>query len=133
MAAIGLKQLTVLEKRVHQRRENHFRYQSFITTLGGIELQQEKNSSFYANFWLNCILLDPSLISKTSLLKEFSKHNIDVRPLWCPLHLQPYLKNTLYYGDHYSQDLFETGLCLPSSSNLIPEEFDRICQVFKTL
>ena len=132
LAAIGLEQLTVLEKRVQQRRENHSRYQSFITTLGGIELQQEKNSNFYANFWLNCILLDPSLISKTSLLKEFSKHNIDVRSLWCPLHLQPYLKKTLYYGDHYSQALFETGLCLPSSSNLTHEEFDRICQVFTT-
>ena len=132
LAAIGLEQLTALEKRVQQRRENHSRYQSLLETLDGFVLQEENNTDFYANFWLNCIRIDTSLISKSVILKAFSKHNIDVRSLWCPLHLQPYLKKTLYYGDHFSQDLFETGLCLPSSSNLIPEEFDRICQVFTT-
>jgi dTDP-4-amino-4,6-dideoxygalactose transaminase len=96
-------------------------------------LQQENNPNFYANFWLNCICLEASLISKSALLRTFSKNNIDARSLWYPLHLQPYLKGTLYYGDHYSKRLFETGLCLPSSSNLTSEEFHRIDQVFKSI
>jgi len=133
LAAIGLKQLIVLEKRVQQRRDNHFRYQSIINTIEGMALQQENNPNFYANFWLNCICLEASLISKSALLRTFSKNNIDARSLWYPLHLQPYLKGTLYYGDHYSKRLFETGLCLPSSSNLTSEEFHRIDQVFKSI
>ena len=133
LAAIGLEQLTVLEKRVQQRRENHSRYQSLLEALDGFVLQEEINTDFYANFWLNCIRIDTSLISKSIILNAFSNYNIDVRSLWCPLHHQPYLKGTLYYGDHFSQRLYDTGLCLPSSSNLTSEEFHRIAQVFTTL
>ena len=72
------------------------------------------------------------LFSKSALIDEFTKHHIEVRSLWFPLHLQDYLKGSLYYGDNFSETLFEKGLCLPSSSNLTNEEFNRIGDVFNS-
>jgi dTDP-4-amino-4,6-dideoxygalactose transaminase len=132
LAGLGIQQLKVLEKRIEQRRNNHARYTSFLAEIDGVELQQEPSKDFYSNFWLNCITLDTHKISKSALQEEFNQRQIDVRPLWYPLHLQDYLKGTLYFGDHFSETLFQKGLCLPSSSNLTDEEFDRIGQVFNS-
>ena len=97
-----------------------------------VELQQEYSKDFYSNFWLNCITTYHLKISKLDLQEKFTKNHIDVRSLWNPLHLQGYLKGTLYFGDSLSETLFQKGLCLPSSSNLTDEEFDRIAQVFNS-
>jgi dTDP-4-amino-4,6-dideoxygalactose transaminase len=132
LAGLGLQQLKVVEKRIEQRRLNHHRYSNLLSEMEGVELQQEYSKDFYSNFWLNCITTDHLKISKLDLLEEFTKNHIDVRSLWNPLHLQSYLKGTLYFGDNLSETLFQKGLCLPSSSNLTDEEFDRIAQVFNS-
>ena len=132
LASLGIEQLKVLNKRIEQRRDNHTKYHSLVSDLNGVKLQQENNSYFYSNFWLNCIITNNPKISKSALIDEFTKQHIEVRPLWFPLHLQDYLKGSLYYGDNFSETLFEKGLCLPSSSNLTNEEFNRIGDVFNS-
>jgi dTDP-4-amino-4,6-dideoxygalactose transaminase len=132
LASLGIEQLKVLNKRIEQRRDNHTKYHSLVSDLNGVKLQQENNSYFYSNFWLNCIITNNPEISKSALIDEFTKQHIEVRPLWFPLHLQDYLKGSLYYGDNFSETLFEKGLCLPSSSNLTSEEFNRIGDVFNS-
>ena len=81
---------------------------------------------------MNCITTDHLKISKLDLQEKFTKNHIDVRSLWNPLHLQRYLKDTMYFGENVGETLFQKGLCLPSSSNLTNEEFDRIAQVFNS-
>lgn len=132
LASLGIEQLKVLQKRIEQRRSNHATYESMLGNIQGIELQKEKNKDFYSNFWLNCVLVDAGLGFKTKLLHNFSKDHIDVRTLWSPLHLQRHFRKALYFGDHYSKILFDSGLCLPSSSNLTDEEFNRILKTFKS-
>ena len=130
---IGLNSKKVLKKRIEQRRHNHTKYRSMLISIGGLKLQKENNKDFYSNFWLNCITIESCLGSKSKLMRTFSEKNIDVRTFWTPLHLQKHLQKALYFGDQYSRILFDSGLCLPSSSNLTNEEFDRIHKVFKSL
>ena len=133
LAGLGLQQLKVVEKRIEQRRLNHHRYSNLLAEMEGVELQQEYSKDFCSNFWLNCMTIDHLKISKLDIREKFTKNHIDVRSLWNPLHLQSYLKGTLYFGDNLSETLFKKGLCLPSSSNLTNKEFDRIAQVFNSL
>ena len=85
----------------------------------GIELQQEYSKDFCSNFWLNCMTTDHLKISKLDLQEKFTKNLIDVRSLWNPLHLQSYLKGTLYFGDNLSETLFKKGLCFFSSPSVL--------------
>ena len=133
LAGIGRGQMEVLNLRIKQRRENFGFYADFFSDIPGVTLQVEPNNDYFSNHWLTGILIDPELtggITREILRLALAKENIEARPLWKPLHLQPVFEKYPYFGEKISEDLFEKGLCLPSGSNLTPFDFERIFQVF---
>jgi len=137
VAGIGRGQMEVLEERIAQRRANFNYYKKRLNDLDGLSFLEEPNEDFYSNHWLTCILLDPKktgCVTREDLRLEMELENIDSRPLWKPMHLQPVFKDAPFYGNGTSEKLFNDGLCLPSGSNLLSEDLDRvICIVNKTL
>jgi dTDP-4-amino-4,6-dideoxygalactose transaminase len=137
LAGIGRGQLKVIEERVQKRRSNFNFYCRSLDFLPGISFIPEKEPG-YSNRWLTTILVDPlksGNISREDIRKELEKSNIETRPLWKPMHLQPVFKNCPNYVDGSSEKMFELGLCLPSGSNLTDEDLnsvaDNIKEVFK--
>lgn len=133
VAGIGRGQMEVLTERVKQRRANNQRYRDFFKDIAGVTFQTEPNTNYFSNYWLTAIMIDPFLtggISRDDVLVVLDADNIESRPLWKPMHMQPVYKGTKFYGTGVCEKLFEQGLCLPSGSNLTQEEFDRI---FKAL
>jgi len=133
VAGIGRGQMKVLNERVNQRRSINKRYREFFKNILGVSFQTEPNSKYFSNYWLTAILIDPNLtggINREDVRLALEVENIESRPLWKPMHLQPVYQGTKFYGSGVCEKLFEQGLCLPSGSNLTEEEFDRI---FKTL
>jgi dTDP-4-amino-4,6-dideoxygalactose transaminase len=129
VAGIGRGQMEVLNERVNQRRTNNQRYRDFFEDIAGISFQTEPNSNYFSNYWLTAILIDPALtggISREDVRLALDAENIESRPLWKPMHLQPVYKGSKFYGTGVCEKLFEQGLCLPSGSNLTDDEFDRI-------
>ena len=133
-AAIGVGQLKVLDKRVAARRANHDFYHELLSNVKGVEFLQEPQG-FYSNRWLSCIMIDPSLsgIDREQLRLALEEENIESRPLWKPMHMQPLFENCGYYGTDFSEKLFQDGLCLPSGSNLTLEEKERISNQLKVV
>ena len=132
LAGIGRGQMELLEQRVNQRRANNQRYREFFKGVSGVSFQSEPSSDFFSNFWLTSIIIEPTLtdgISRENIRLALEAENIESRPLWKPMHLQPVFKNTLYFGSNLAEDLFEKGLCLPSGSNLTDDDFERIFHV----
>jgi len=131
VAGIGRGQMEVLDQRVSQRRANNQRYREFFKDISGITFQTEPNTNYFSNYWLTAILIDPALtggISREDVRLALEAENIESRPLWKPMHLQPVYQGAKFYGTGVCEKLFEQGLCLPSGSNLTEEEFDRIFQ-----
>ena len=135
LAGIGRGQMQVLNDRVQARRRNFEYYQANLGDLPGIAWQPEAEGSF-SNRWLTCLTLDPTVsggLTREDLRMELEKDNIESRPLWKPMHLQPVFVDAPFYGDGTSQKLFEQGLCLPSGSNLTQEDLDRVIQRIRSL
>jgi dTDP-4-amino-4,6-dideoxygalactose transaminase len=129
VAGIGRGQMEVLNERVAQRRANNQRYREFFTGVDGINFQTEPNTDYFSNYWLTAILIDPKLtggISREDVRLALDAENIESRPLWKPMHMQPVYEGTRFFGSGVCEKLFEQGLCLPSGSNLTEEEFQRI-------
>ncbi len=126
-AAIGRGQMVVLNERVAQRRANFNWYQNQLNSIEGVEFQGEIEGSF-CNRWLTAITIDPNLtgITRETLRLAFEAKNIESRPLWKPMHLQPVFADAPYYGENVCETLFDRGLCLPSGSNLTEADFERI-------
>ncbi len=134
-AGIGRGQMEVLDERVNQRRKNFQIYKAALKNLEGIEFLDEPTGLF-SNRWLTTILVDPSQtggIDREQIRIELEKHNIESRPLWKPMHLQPIFKQYPYYGETIAENLFDKGLCLPSGSNLTYEEIYRVIDCIKQL
>jgi dTDP-4-amino-4,6-dideoxygalactose transaminase len=129
VAGIGRGQIEVLSERVNQRRANNQQYRDFFKEIPGVTFQTEPDSNYFSNYWLTAILIDPRLtggISREDARLALEAENIESRPLWKPMHLQPIYKGTKFYGSGNCEKLFEQGLCLPSGSNLTEYEFYRI-------
>jgi dTDP-4-amino-4,6-dideoxygalactose transaminase len=129
VAGIGRGQMEVLDERVAQRRANNERYRDFFKGVDGITFQTEPNKDYFSNYWLTAILIDPKKtggISREVVRLALDAENIESRPLWKPMHMQPVYEGTKFYGSGVCEVLFEQGLCLPSGSNLTDEDFDRI-------
>ncbi len=129
VAGIGRGQMKVLDERVAQRRANNQRYREFFKGIKGVTFQTEPNSKYFSNYWLTAILINPELtggISREDVRLALDAENIESRPLWKPMHMQPVYEGTKFFGTGNCEQLFEQGLCLPSGSNLTDEEFDRI-------
>ena len=131
-AGIGRGQMQVLDKHVAKRRENHSFYNNIFENINGVTIFREPNDRFFSNHWLSCITIDTDSfksLSPEKLRIAFENENIESRPLWKPMHMQPVFKDAPYYGEMVSQNLFEKGLCLPSASNLDKQDLNRIKEV----
>jgi len=124
-ASIGLGQLDVLQNHIQLRRKNHAFYKKLFDPISNVSLHHEPNANFVSNHWLNIILLD-SYDQRERLRLHLENHNIESRPVWKPMHLQPLFQGSLYFGGGLAEELFDKGLCLPSGSNLSVEDFNRI-------
>ena len=133
-AGIGRGQMEVLDKHVNLRRKMNTFYRDLFYNIPGVEVQKEPNSDFHSNFWLSTILIDNNApFSKAKFQEAMEDANIETRPLWKPMHMQPVFKEYSYYGNKESEFLFDKGLCLPSGSNLTPNDRKRINEVVKCL
>ncbi len=130
VAGIGRGQMEVLDEHVAARRSNYEFYLKNLTNLEGISFLNEP-SGYYSNRWLTCILTE-SFEMRESIRLKLEENNIESRPLWKPMHLQPVFKNSPAYDNGVSNDLFERGLCLPSGSNLLKENLQQIVSLIKT-
>lgn len=132
-AGIGRGQMEVLDKHVDLRRQMHQFYKDYFSAIPGVVLLSEPNERFYSNHWLSAITIDPAVSGKTreDLRLALESENIESRPLWKPMHLQPVFKKYPFYGGGISERLFDNGLCLPSGSNLQMEDKGRIKSVFE--
>lgn len=134
-AGIGRGQMTVLDHHVARRREIHSIYKSRLSNASGITILDNPSQDYQSNHWLTCVLIDAE---KTGFTREelrlaMNEANIETRPLWKPMHLQPVFADAPFYGDGTSSELFENGLCLPSSPVLSEEDLNRVVEVFYTL
>ncbi|KJD36876.1 pyridoxal phosphate-dependent aminotransferase [Tamlana sedimentorum] len=127
-AGIGRAQMEVLKERVLKRREINAFYKEIFESINGITLLSEPSQYYYSNHWLTCILINFEEVgfSNGDLKMELEKYNIETRFLWKPLHLQPVFSDFPYYGRVISEQLFNTGLCLPSGSNLTKQDKNNI-------
>lgn len=133
VAGIGRGQLEVLGQRVKRRREINQWYRDILQDAPGITFHTEPSSDFFSNYWLSCIVIGPEKagISSEKLRLAFVEENIEVRPLWKPMHLQPVFADCPAYINGTSEEFFRNGLCLPSGSNMTVEEMGRIEEVLR--
>lgn len=123
LAGIGRGQLEVLDLRVQQRRAIAFRYRDAFRDLPGISLMPQAAYGLHTN-WLSCFLIDEKEfgLSRDALIGALDEANVESRPVWKPMHLQPLYAGCERYGGEVAEDLFRRGICLPSSSSLTEEE-----------
>ncbi|APG65032.1 pyridoxal phosphate-dependent aminotransferase [Tenacibaculum todarodis] len=128
VAGIGRGQMEVLDKHIGLRRANNQFYKELFKDVDGIEVFVEPTKDYFSNHWLSCITVDEKKtgFSRENIRLKLLEDNIETRPLWKPMHLQPVFKDCAYFGDSVAEDLFKNGLCLPSGSNLTDEDRDRI-------
>ncbi len=131
VAGIGLGQMEVLDERVAQRRANNQRYRAFFQGKPGVVFQDEPSADFFSNYWLSAILIDPKEagVTREDVRLALEAENIEARPLWKPMHMQPVFAGAKLYGSGVCERLFAEGLCLPSGSNLSDADSDRIFEV----
>lgn len=128
-AGIGRGQMLVLDQHVDKRRRNFEFYKKALGHIKEISFLEEPVGSF-SNRWLSCILVEPVAdISRETIRIALLKENIESRPLWKPMHMQPVFRDAPYYGEKVSETLFEKGLCLPSGSNLTKGDLERVAGV----
>lgn len=126
-AGIGRGQMEVLNERVKQRRDNHRFYQNLFQDTEMLTMHTEPNTNYFSNHWLSVALLSPEHhVKRADLIRKFTEKNIETRPIWKPMHMQPVFKDAVYFGSDLSEKLFVNGLCLPSGSNLTNDNKDRI-------
>lgn len=133
VAGIGRGQMEVLNDRVEARRKMHDFYVDAFKDIDGVEVFSEPNEDYYSNHWLSAIVIDEKVagINREDLRLAFLEDNIESRPLWKPMHLQPVFADAPYYGTNVAEKLFDDGLCLPSGSNLTDEDRARIAVKIK--
>jgi dTDP-4-amino-4,6-dideoxygalactose transaminase len=128
-ALLGLQQLAFIKDRLQAKRAMHTFYSEIFSSITGVTIHKAPNTEYKSNYWLTAILVDPSKtngITREHLRLALESANIESRPLWKPMHLQPLYADFPYYGGTVCEQLFEQGLCLPSGSNLTNEHRKRI-------
>lgn len=132
-AGIGRGQMEVLDAHVARRREIHALYTKSLAGTPGITVKQAPSDDFASNFWLTCILVDPEKygMDYEVLRRKFDAANIETRPLWKPMHMQPVYADAPFYGNGTSEKIFSQGICLPSGSSLTNEDIARVVEVLK--
>jgi len=132
LAAIGRGQLTVLADRVAARRRNFQFYKDALAGLPGIEFMPEAPYGTHSR-WLTCLTVDPREFGadREQIRLALSAVNIEARPVWKPMHLQPVFSGCEMIGGSVSEELFDRGLCLPSGSNLTEEDLTRVVETVR--
>ena len=128
VAGIGRGQLKVLKDRIEKKRYIHDFYKEELKELPQVSFMPENDWDF-SNYWLSAITLKD--VNPTHLMDELEKENIESRPIWKPMHLQPIFEKYDYIGGNVAQRLFETGVCLPSDSKMSDEDLNRVATVIK--
>jgi dTDP-4-amino-4,6-dideoxygalactose transaminase len=131
-AGVGRGQMFVLDKNIISRREMHSFYEETFKDIDEVKLYKSISEDFFSNYWLSTILIESNIennVNNESLREAFEKADIESRPLWKPLHLQPIFEKYPYYGNKVAEDLFQKGLCLPSGANITSEDKNRIKEV----
>jgi dTDP-4-amino-4,6-dideoxygalactose transaminase len=128
LAGIGRGQMEVIDERVKERRKNHYFYRRNLSKLEGIKFLFEPDESYFSNYWLTAILIDQSKLGKRyqDVQSALEEVNIESRPLWKPMHLQPVFSSYPAYLNGNSEKIFSQGLCLPSGSNLSNDDLEFI-------
>ena len=135
LAGIGRGQMEVIDHRVAQRREVYQFYKTKLQKYPGIRFLEETDTNYFSNRWLTTVLIDEKLtgITREEIQMELNKLNIETRPLWKPMHLQPIFCRYPKYLNGVSEELFKIGLCLPSGSNLDDSDkttiIDALCKL----
>lgn len=129
-AGVGRGQMEVLADRIARRREIYKKYHEHLSGRKGVSFCNEPEG-YFSNRWLTTILIDPALagVSREDLRIALERENIESRPLWKPMHLQPVFSGAPFYGDGTCERLFDNGLCLPSGSNMTGEDLQRVFAV----
>jgi dTDP-4-amino-4,6-dideoxygalactose transaminase len=134
VAGIGRGQMEVLPERVKRRREIFAFYQRAFADIPAISFSPEFSDTT-GNRWLTCITVDDGRqsggVTRETIRLALAEDNIEARPLWKPMHLQPVFAQYPYYGSGVAEDLFNRGLCLPSGSNLSAEDLERVVRVVR--
>jgi dTDP-4-amino-4,6-dideoxygalactose transaminase len=128
VAGIGRGQMEVLDKHINLRRNNNHFYQELFKGVEGVAVFTEPDNNYFSNHWLSCIVINEKItgFTREELRLQMEQDNIESRPLWKPMHLQPVFEGCDYYGSNVTENLFEKGLCLPSGSNLTDSDKNRI-------
>ena len=135
-AGIGRGQMFVLDEHVARRRAIHDLYVKLLAGVKGVKVMcQPEGEVFNSNYWLTCITVEPEEagFTREDVRLALDEENIESRPLWKPMHLQPVFKDAPYYGNGTSERLFEIGLCLPSGPTLTDEDVERVVKVIYDL
>jgi pyridoxal phosphate-dependent aminotransferase EpsN len=130
LAGIGRGQLRVLPARVAARKRNRALYEAALGDLPGIDFMPLSPAG-EANCWLTCLTIDPAAFGATreDVRLALDRQNIESRPVWKPLHLQPVFADCRMRASGVSEGIFERGLCLPSGSSLAEADLRRVCEV----
>ncbi len=134
-AGIGRGQMHVLDNHVSRRKEINKFYSEKLAGFKGISLLKNPSDDFNSNYWLTCIIVEETItgFSREQLRLAMDAANIETRPLWKPMHMQPVFADASFYGDGTSEKLFEKGLCLPSSPVLTDDDLMRVINVLYSL
>ena len=130
-AGIGRGQMYVLDEHIARRREIHALYTELLKDVEGITVMQRPSEEYDSNFWLTCILVNPEKagFTREDLRLKMDEEQIETRPLWKPMHLQPVFANVPMYVNGVSEALFNDGLCLPSGPMCTDEDIQRVAKV----
>lgn len=130
-AGIGRGQMFILDDHIARRREIHNLYTTLLKEVPGVTVMQNPSDDYNSNFWLTCILVEPQIAGKTreDIRLKMEANNIETRPLWKPMHLQPVFADAPAYVNGVSEHLFDIGLCLPSGPTLTDEDIKRVVDI----
>ena len=131
VAGIGRGQLKVLDQRLAKKKYIFEFYKRELEGLEGIQMMPI-NDWNKPNYWLSCIILSDK-VRPLDIMEALDKQNIESRPIWKPMHLQPFYEKYDYIGGDVSEKLFENGVCLPSDTKMTDEDLDRVCSIIKGL
>jgi dTDP-4-amino-4,6-dideoxygalactose transaminase len=135
LAGIGRGQMEILNERVEARRQVFNEYKKHLLGIEGLTFTEELKGA-YSNRWLTTILIEPNLtggVTNEDIRLKLESGNIESRPIWKPMHLQPIFSKYTNYTDGNAAYLFEKGLCLPSGSAMTKDEIARVCSTIITL
>ena len=131
---LGRAQLADLKRRVDRRRDHNRFYRETLGDLAGFEFMPEAPDC-RSTFWLTALTVDPAVagVDREQIRLELEQHDIEARPVWKPMHLQPYYEDFECLGGTVSKGLFDLGLCLPSGSNLPDADRERVVEIVRSV